>query len=225
MYELGYAKLHRLSSIISIREQKIIEAVAAKHRDRAINVVFDIDDVLNNLNDYVFGTLGLPEPDTFKINESSLYTDEQKKSIMTMYGTADTFRHLRYDNLCKNLPDFEHEQDVHVWINSVCFTKEIADVKLEHLRMYAPGLNEDHIVFQITSDGSSKKELSCGTIMVEDNILNLFKHEETPIKILIDKSYNKAEVYGTADETHGIIRVKSLAEVFKVIDCFISLSR
>ena len=225
MYELGYAKLHRLSSIMGIREQKMLEAVAIKYRDKAINVVFDVDDVLNNLNDYVFGTLGLPEPDTFKVNESSLYTAEQKKAIMTMYGTADTFRHLQYDSLCKNLPDLETIDDVHVWINSVCFTHEIADVKLEQLRQYTPGLDEDHIIFQITSDGSSKRELSCGTIMVEDNILNLFTHEETPIKILIDKSYNKAEVYGTHDETHGIIRVKSLAGALCVIDCFISLSR
>lgn len=225
MYELGYAKLNRLSPIIGIREQKIIEDVAAKYRDRTINVVFDIDDVLNNLNDYVFGTLGLPEPDTFKVNESSLYTAEQKKSIMQMYGKEDTFRHLKYDSLCRSLTALERKSNVYVWINSVCFTQDIADVKLGQLRMYAPGLNEDRIIFQITSDGSSKRELSCSTIMVEDNILNLFKHEETPIKILIDKSYNKAEVYGTHDATHDIIRVKSLAEAYKVIECFISLSR
>lgn len=225
MHELGYAKLHRLSPIIGIREQKILEDVATKYRDKAINVVFDIDDVLNNLNDYVFGTLGLPEPDTFKVNESSLYTDEQKKAIMQMYGKADTFWHLQYNSLCSRLTDLECASNVYVWINSVCFTKDIADVKLGQLRMYAPGLDEDRIIFQITSDGSSKRELSCGTIMVEDNIINLFKHEETPIKILIDKSYNKAEVYGTHDATHGIIRVNSLAEAYKVIECFISLSR
>ena len=183
-----------------------------------INIVYDVDDVLNNLNEYVFLTLGLSFPKLYEISKCTEYTEEQKDSIIHMYKDPNTFRNLQYYSEASNICKVEALKDAAVWINSNNLTQEIAEIKTRSLIDRIPMLNSERIVMQIIELDKhktikvDKKPITKADIIVEDNLLSLLKYGTRASKILIDKTYNKAEAYGFTDRQLGMIRVGNLRE-------------
>lgn len=185
-----------------------------------LNIVYDVDDVLNNLNDYVFNTLELPMASRFNIRECSEYTKEQQDTILDMYGNVETFKNLTYVDGAKDICEIEKTGKALVWINSSCFTKDIADFKVKSLLENIPGLNPDRIILQI-GVGHKKKQLDFTDIIVEDCLTNMRVYKQSTSKLLINKIYNQPKTYCTSDWKEGLIRVPSLLEANKLIRSYV----
>ena len=185
-----------------------------------IDIVYDVDDVLNNLNGYVFQQLKFPEPTNFNIRECKEYTKEQQDTILAMYGEAETFRNLTYVEGARDICEIEKTGKARVWINSSCFTQEIADIKTGSLLASIPGLNPERIILQIGL-GHAKEPVNFAKFIVEDCLTNTFKYSNSTIKLLIDKVYNQAKTYRTSDWKAGITRVDNLVEANNIIRKYI----
>lgn len=198
----------------------IKEKRALLNESGPLNAVYDVDDVLNNLNDYVFETLRLHKAKRFKIPENTdQYTEDQMKSIINMYGDPNTFRNLRYVPGARDICKIEKTGKALTWINSSNYTEDIAKVKLESLIANIPDLNIDRIILVIGL-GANKNAVDAD-IIVEDCFTNLDKYHDGTLKILIDKTHNQAETYGSTDAEKGITRVKSLVEANTIIQCVV----
>lgn len=187
-----------------------------------INVVFDMDDVLNNLNDYVFNTLGLKRPSLFEINQCKEYSDAQKAAIIGMYKRADVFKALELVPGAREICKLEaikerkngEEVGVRVWINSVSLTQDIADVKRQQIEREIKGINMDRVILPV----GRKEALEHTTYIVEDSMANLQNgYGWQTCKILIDKPHNQAKAYKTQDDHEKINRVKDLTQAIRFI--------
>lgn len=181
-----------------------------------IKIIYDVDDVLNNLNSYIFGKLGLPWGERFMVTECMCYTKEQVDALLKMYGDPEVFRNLSYEPGASEIFDIERTGQAEVFIISRNFNQEVADVKMESLLKHIPNAKPDKIDMQIGS-GNNKKIDESADIIVEDCIENCIRYPFDTIKILIDKPNNQAEAYGICKEEHNIFRVGSLIEANNLI--------
>ena len=174
-------------------------------------IVYDLDEVLNNLNEYVYNFLKVPSASVFNIKECKEYTEEQKVAILSMYRDPEVFKKLDLVDGGKEILDIESTGKAEVWINSNNLSDEVKQAKIQWLKEKLPEFNMQHVVMQVKA-AESKDGHDDAFIIVEDNLLNLRKYSKDTIKILIDKSHNQSEAYNTSDEAEGIIRVKDLKE-------------
>lgn len=183
-----------------------------------INVVYDVDDVLNNLNNYVCDKLNIDSSklDNFDIRKCSRLTAQEQENILDMYGRPDTFKNLTYVRGAEDICEIEKTGKALVWINSKCFNQEIADIKAQTLTEAIKGLNPDRLIFQIGTD-QKKSGLDFADIIVEDNLLNLRKYSTKTIKYLVNKFHNQSETYNTTDIKEKLIRVPNLIEANRQI--------
>lgn len=181
-------------------------------------IVYDMDEVLNNLNDVVFCGLGKERANIkyFNIYQNDNLTDTQKKYIMSQYSDSSVYKRLspvegadRIMNIKDHWGDF-----VDVMVHTHCFTDEIVDVKKEFISRYIPKLKPDKVLYRT---GDDKGIVPNADIIVEDSLENLNKYAADKVRILIDKPYNKFENYPDIDST-GIIRLRTLNEVLDYID-------
>lgn len=191
--------------------------------DGKLKVVYDVDDVLNDLNGHVSKLLNTPNPDNFDISKATNLTDEQKKLVMEAYGNPDTFKTVPYLDDAKKIFDIEKNGKTVVEIHSNNFNQGVADVKRESLKKLFPNVSEDKFHLQV-GKWDEKDTRTSPDIIVEDNILNLFKYNIFTVKILIDKPYNQASIYNTRDYKEGIIRVANLAEAIETVEKLVSKS-
>jgi 5'(3')-deoxyribonucleotidase len=186
-----------------------------KRLQAKLKIVYDVDDVLNNLNHYVFSTLKLGLPDRFNIMDCDKYIDEQKKAILGMYSSPDTFRKISYVPGASEICEIEKTGKAEIWINSHSFNEEILQVKHDSLVELLPEMNKSHIILTI-GRGAGKKQLDNTDIIVEDSFTNLMEYSDDVLKVLINKTHNQAKTYGTTDDEQHIIRVKDLEEANEV---------
>ena len=179
-------------------------------------IIYDVDDVLNNLNEYCLTKLGLPWGTRFNTYENTSYTKEQADSLMGMYGNPETFRHLSYMPGARDIFDIEKTGKVKVRIVSRNFNQGVADVKMGWILGGIPGATSDNIEMQIGL-GADKRIDKTADIIVEDCITNCIKYNKDTIKILIDKPNNKAEEYSINEGEHNIIRVDTLIDANNLI--------
>lgn len=184
--------------------------------DKIINIVYDVDDVLNNLNAYVFNTLKVPAASRFNIRECTEYTKEQQDEILQMYSNPETFRNITYVEGAREICDVEKSGRARVWINSRNLTQEIAEIKQKSLLESIPDLKANQIEMQIGA-GDKKKISSFADIVIEDCLGNILMYEKHTTKILINKNHNQAKSYGISDSKEGIIRVPTLVHANLII--------
>lgn len=186
-----------------------------------IKIIYDVDDVLNNLNSYIFGKLGLPWGKRYLVTECTCYTKEQVDTLIKMYGDPEVFRNLTFVPGAKEIFDIERTGQAEVFIISRNFNQEVANVKMESLLKHIPNAKPDKIDMQIGS-GNNKKIDESADIIVEDCIENCIRYPFDTIKILIDKPNNQAEAYGICEEEHNIFRVGSLIEANNLISAIVN---
>lgn len=186
-----------------------------------LDIVYDVDDTLNNLNDYVFGELGYELPDIYNINLCNKYTKEQKKAILKYYRDPNVFASLSYVEGAKDICKIEDTKKALVWINSGNLSVEALKIKEKTLLSEIPNLNPSRVVLQMVD--KQAKVIISGDIIIEDSFEDLIRYPFYSIKILIDKSYNQSSIYNATDDQYGIIRVESLTEANRIIKEIITL--
>lgn len=184
--------------------------------DNILNIEYDVDDTLNNLNDFVFDKLGFEPPRRFRILDcTDQYTPEQIKAILDCYGNPEIFKSLRFVPGAKDICSFEKTGKARVGINSKNFNEDILKIKMADIIREIPGISTDRI-FMTLGAGYDKRPTDAD-IIVEDCLENIHKYSDKAARILLNRSYNQSEVYGTTDAEHNIIRVESLVEANAII--------
>lgn len=202
--------------------RKIIGMISKKYgndRNRVLNAVYDVDDVLNNLVKHVCKTLKISLPDRFEINLCKNYSEDEKKEVYRMFEDPETFRHVEYDPDANKICEVEKTGKVLVWINSNNLNQSIVDVKVPSLLENISDLTPERIRMEIRGrvDCNFKEALENTDIVVEDNLLHLLNDDEC-VKILINRTHNQADVYNIKDADYNIIRVNELSEVIDIIN-------
>lgn len=197
--------------------------------DKDINIVYDMDDVLNNLNEAVFGRLGLldelKELKYFDIrkNEHCL-TSEQMTQVISEYSKLETFEKTVASDGIERIVDVEKiDPRVKVWIYTQKFSKELNKFTIDFIKENIPGLSDERIV--IVNSKHKKKRFENAAIIVEDSAENIAEYGKETVKILIDKPYNRHENYVdefTAENVDGtLVRVASLSKAIKLVETLV----
>lgn len=182
--------------------------------------MYDIDDVLNNLNEEVYSTLGIPhlyyKQKRYKVRENvGILTDKQMDSILNLYSDNSLFERLRpirgierITNIEKQLPN---KAVVH--IHSISLNEDIIRIKERFIRDNIAGFNSERANLAL---GHNKDAFKNADIIVEDSLENLLKYGSNTIKILLDKPYNQFNNYGIVKT--DIIRLNDLEEAVDTIE-------
>jgi hypothetical protein len=181
-----------------------------------INIIFDVDDVLNNLSTFAFQKHGLPLPHRYRIRECEQYTKEQQDAVLATLADPETFKLLDLQHGIDRLIELNEVPGARVGINTASFNSEIVEVKKVILDFVMSKLDPDMIFMPLINDGDKKANFDYTDIIVEDSMENILSYGRQVHKVLIDKTYNQAREYGIKDSDYGIHRVKTLDEA---IDC------
>lgn len=179
-----------------------------------INIIYDMDDVLNDLNDVVFRELGLSLPRYYELREHKEYSSDALDKIFEKYRDINVFYKTA---LCNGALDIIHLEDtpgVKVWIHTVSYTKEIADYKYKLIHSGIPGFSMERLLLPI----GHKKPLDFADYVIEDSYMNLYRYKNNSTKILVDKTYNQESAYSEYKITGRLVRCSSLEDVNQWLD-------
>lgn len=187
---------------------------------RKLRIVYDMDDVLNNLNEVVATAVGIKETQLtrYNINEIPELEPGQKKAILSCYRTPSIFKQTKLMPGAERICDVEDSGVADVYIHSISLSPEIIPIKLAKLADGIPRLSPDKISLVLGSGGSDKEAYENTDIVIEDSMANVLKYSNNTIKILINKSHNKAEDWGVAESKLQIIRVNSLVDAVTIVE-------
>lgn len=203
-------------AIINKKVLKVLVNSLIGNSEVPLNVVYDVDDVLNNLNEYVFKQLGVTwRPRRFNVRECTDVSTEFQDKIIGMYGSPETFENLDWVDGAHEITSIEADGSAKVWINSNNFSDTIRDVKRHRILTELTEINPDRVVLQVS--GSNDKKAVNADIVIEDHIINCLKYSDWSIKILIDKTWNQPDQYEIAEDFYHIIRVGSLLEANQAV--------
>ncbi len=179
-------------------------------------IIFDIDDVLNNLMMTTLEIIGVPEKYDLKkryyVEECpEIFTADQKETMRRLWKDGNTYR------LCKAQPGIEklnkllEIDNVDLKIHSFCASEDAANAKGEFIKSYI-NICDGNLNLELNSKTPYKNAF----VVVEDHFQYLCK-TDSKYKLLIDKPYNKAEEYGTTDKEQGILRFNSTNDAIEFI--------
>jgi len=179
-------------------------------------VVFDIDDVLNDLVKTTLDIVGVPEKYELKkryyVEEcEEIFSKNQMEMMKKLWENGDTY------TLCKPQPGIEklnkimEIENVDLKIHSFCDSIDAANSKKKFVKTYI-NVNDDNLVLEL----NNKTPFNYAFAIVEDHFQYLCK-TKAKYKLLIDKPYNKAEEYGTTDKEQGILRFSSTNDAIEFI--------
>lgn len=187
---------------------------------RVINVVYDMDDVLNNLNEEVYNSLGMQHmfklQTRFRIRENTgLFTDEQMNLVLNAYKNPEIFKRLKPAKGVERILDIEGLTNglVQVSIHSTSLVEEINPIKERFVSDNIPGFTRERLHLSL---GHNKDAFNNADYIIEDSLENLLKYGKDTVKILIDKPHNQFDSYGIKNS--NIIRVYSLDEGIDIIE-------
>lgn len=187
--------------------------------ERPTLVVFDMDDVMYNLNERVSKIKGIPyEKFTqFSIYDNPNMTEDEKKRVLAAYTEADTYRDVEFIQPVIDLINDVHrlfkDYEVHIISNSAA--KEVRDVKLPQLlRVLDLPQSRIHLnVIDMRTQSLQKKMPDNMFLIVDDSPHNLemadARHKIMPARlhnagVLVDGKLNGEPV--ERPETPGQLR-------------------
>lgn len=180
-------------------------------KDGRLVIVYDVDDVLNNLNDVVFNTLGINQhiQTRFKITENvDTLSPIDMERIISAYGDTKIFEQVQFLPGAKLIYDAEARGAI-VRIRSSNVNQQIADLKMAKLLSEIPGATREKITMFV-GHGVKKEIDPEADIIIEDSLENLLMYQRDKVRILIDKPYNKYYSYRVNNSIERISRVPSL---------------
>lgn len=180
-------------------------------------IVFDMDDVMWDLNRHVLGTLSIPyeKLTTYSIYENPNIAEKEKELILHMYQNTDTYNNIKFCDRIINLINriYKEYPEYGVKIVSNCCTAAIRDAKMEQLLNVLVLPKEDiHLhVIDIKTETLKKKLPENVFLFVDDSPYNILV-SNARYKIMPAKPYN--------DVMPNVIRPETEEELEKVIiDC------
>ena len=148
-------------------------------------VIFDIDDVLWNLNESICKNfdIDMSKIKDFKISNNDELTDEEKKTLINAYHDVDSFRipfNLGAERLFK-LRDLGYN----IIVESNCLTNEIVAYKRK--RVKSMGIKDAEIKLNLIGIDDVSIKKTDADVFVDDNPYNIVSNN-SPI-ILAPKIY------------------------------------
>lgn len=192
------------------------------------NIVYDVDDVLNNLNGVVYSSLGILHlykiQKRFRATENLGTLDEKTvAAIIEKYEDPKVFEQLSPVKGIERILDVEKiDTDAAVHIHSLNFKEQIAFIKRAFLTENVPNIKESNINLVV---GTHKEPFANAFSITEDSLENLLLYEPCVHRILIDKPYNQFESYGINNKEVGILRVDCLDTAVDMVEFLIRQSR
>lgn len=187
-----------------------------------IYVLFDVDDVLNNLFETSNKILNLGElnPKQFNIKMDRDIPADIADKLINQWKKAETFRLVKAMPGIERIPGIEATGKALVGIRSNNLTMEVLEEKRVWLNKYLPTIDPTRISLLLCGEnkGNEKGIDENADIIIEDCLENAMRYGPGVAKILINKSHNQSENYGTTDQEQGIIRVNSLDEAIDKIE-------
>lgn len=185
--------------------------------DGRYQVVYDVDDVLNNLNNIVFNKAGVEGKVTrYYTNENEGLTKSEMAEMNNLYANPDTFRILEYNDGAERICDIEKTGFADVFIYSANFNPIISRIKYDSLISAIPNIKPDNIELVISSGHKHARRDT--DIIIEDSADNIMLYSDNVIKILIDKPYNQENKYPELMEVKNLIRVDTLVDAVNLVE-------
>lgn len=140
-------------------------------------IVFDMDDVLWDLNDKASKMTGisLSKLTTFSVLENQNLTENEKQSMLATYHDTNLYKDIVFKDDIVNLVNQLHRcDDCDVKIISNCVSQEVADLKRQQLHNVLELSDKDIILHVIHIQDSKKKALPSGIhLFIDDSPHNI----------------------------------------------------
>lgn len=162
-------------------------------------LVFDVDDVLWGLNDFVFEHLGInPVIITdFCLDACSELSDGLRRKMLKMYQSVDVFYSLTPYAGVERIPSLER-LGYNLKINSNCSSLEVMNYKLKVLRSL--GFKKENIVLDV---GYKTKEIGEDVFgFIDDSPYNVV---QSNAKI----NFMPRKVWNTSEKMKSLVRSKN----------------
>lgn len=162
-----------------------------------VSVVIDLDDVMIPLNDTICNKYSIDKNKltAYKTLECNI-SDREKSLILDSYNNIEIFREAGLYKEAYQAIELLHtmikDKSLEVFIDSSCFSPEVANYKLEliHKEMgFVPDSNIK-LGLRIPGDTNVKRIRACD-IIIEDYINNIYRAERYKYAFLIERPYNK----------------------------------
>lgn len=184
-----------------------------------VTVVYDLDGVLNNLNEVVYGRYGLLDKfmrqRRYNIKENgNLFNEEEQMLVLNQYKDINTFKNLSAIKGINKILDIKrkYKDGVKVVVHSLSYDSRVPIEKERFIREHVEDSGLLELNFEV---GESKGLYKGADIVVEDSLENIIGYSDKTKKILIDKPYNKFEAYGI--DGRGIKRSKDLMDAIREV--------
>lgn len=193
-----------------------------------INIIWDLDDVLNDLNYTVYNELGIAdilerqtEYSIRKNLESGLFDEKTAKEILDMYSDGELFKRLPTKGNIQSILRVKqmnglNEHNINVYINTFSLNKQVEAGKRIWLADNIKNLSDITLIF---NTGTPKPKVANATFVVDDCIDELIKYGSDTVKIIMDMPYNRGiDLKLAASAGHKFVRVQSLPEAVQYIE-------
>lgn len=162
-----------------------------------IKVVFDYDGPLHDLVGAVCGILGIDKSEWvhYGIRSNTHWSVELQDRITELCQRADTFKVNGMRIEAKRLKEIEDTGKAEVWIHTVCWSHEVADVKHEIINSSLNWLPEDRVIIEVLGVDERKSVLEDIGILVEDCAKNLNKSKATDLNVFMELDNVKQQCF------------------------------
>jgi len=183
-----------------------------------MKVVFDVDDVLIPLADYICETWGIDynKLTVYNINDNNLLTDMEKKVILREFNNPEVFESAGFYKGIERLNELGKDKSFELrLVTESCNV----DVKNRKAKLLHDALKDvQNLNIYLIDINEKVGFLNHCDIFVEDNVNNLLKcYGRYEYGILIDKPHNKLSEE-MASKYPKIHRVKNLMEAMDSIE-------
>lgn len=182
-----------------------------------IKVIWDVDGVLWDINDYIYKKLGIESEYSKRIHykvELMGYSKEVEREIVRLYGDKEVFENVEFDDGVDEINKLELEGVCKSFIHSHNYTEEVAEIKRRRLTEKLVEIPKSRMRLDVLRGTEVViKELEESDVVVEDSLDNLINCK-AKLKILIEQPYNIMEM---SKKDYGIDVVKNVSEaVWKI---------
>lgn len=187
-------------------------------------IVFDIDEVLNNLLENTYKLAGIDVNKVSKINNYSLskcvtLTKNELDRIHEVWKGCLVYETAKPSYGIAEIADIARVNGVKVFVHSYCENEVAMRSKIDWVGRYIDTSNIEFIM-----EVGIKTPLIKADMIVEDNLQYLLEcNAET--KLLINKPYNQGSLYGIDIDKEGIIRMETTFNAIKYIKELLGLER
>lgn len=156
-----------------------------------IRIIYDLDDVLWNLTELVMQRLGLADrvQTDFRVDQNTVFTDEEKKAILKAFGDAQNFADSEFYPGADEILDIV-APGVEVSINSNAYSPEVVAVKERRLRETYPDMPVELQRINLVTPSSNRKQIDPDVLVFVDDSPYNVAGSEAKFNLMPHKTWN-----------------------------------